>query len=181
MHSDLSEILLSKQEIEYRVQELGNLIAQDYRGKQLHMVSVLKGSMVFMADLMRTIDLPLTIDCMAVSSYGSGAVSAGVVQVVKDLSTPAEGKDVLVVEDVMDTGLSLASIIGLLGGRGARSVRVCTLLNKPGRRHPTVALQPDYVGFEIPDVFVVGYGLDYNELYRNLPYIGVLDRRIYSV
>ena len=133
-----------------------------------------------MTDLMRTIDLPLTMDFMAVSSYGSGVKTSGVVQVIKDLSTPIEGKDVLIVEDILDSGLTLSYITELLASKDANSVKVCTLLNKPSRRHPDVHLEVDYEGFVIPDDFVVGYGLDYNEKYRNLPFVGVLDPKVYG-
>ena len=129
---------------------------------------------------MRTIDLPLTMDFMAVSSYGSGVKTSGVVQVIKDLSTPIEGKDVLIVEDILDSGLTLSYITELLASKDANSVKVCTLLNKPSRRHPDVHLEVDYEGFVIPDDFVVGYGLDYNEKYRNLPFVGVLDPKVYG-
>ena len=180
MQRDLSRVLLTEKEIQARIRELGHDITRDYVGRQLHLVGVLKGSVVFLTDLMRAIDLPLTIDFMVVSSYGDGEKTTGVVQVIKDLSLPIDGRDVLVIEDVLDTGLTLTYIMELLNAKNAESVKVCTLLNKPGRRHPEVTLEPDYEGFVIPDEFVVGYGLDYAERYRNLPYVGVLDPRVYG-
>lgn len=180
MQRDLSRVLLTEKEIMGRIRELGRDITADYLGKPLHLVGVLKGSVVFLTDLMRVIDLPLTIDFMAVSSYGKEASTTGVVQVLKDLSESIEGKHVLIIEDVLDSGLTLSYITQLLSGKGAAGVKVCALLNKPGRRHPEATVTPDYEGFVIPDEFVVGYGLDYAERYRNLPYIGVLDPRVYS-
>ncbi|NLT57861.1 MAG: hypoxanthine phosphoribosyltransferase [Clostridiales bacterium] len=180
MERDLLRVLLTEKDIQTRIKELGREITRDYVGRRLHLVSVLKGSVTFLTDLMRAIDLPLTIDFMAVSSYGQGVKTSGVVQVIKDLSDPLEGKDVLIVEDVLDTGLTLTYITELLQAKDAASIKVCALLNKPGRRHPSVTIAPDYEGFVIPDEFVVGYGLDYAELYRNLPYIGVLDPRVYK-
>ena len=180
MQRDISKVLLTERELSDRIRELGKEITRDYNGKPLHLVGILKGSVVFMTDLMRTIDLPLTMDFMAVSSYGSGVKTSGVVQVIKDLSTPIEGKDVLVVEDILDSGLTLSYITELLASKDANSVKICTLLNKPSRRHPDVHLDVDYEGFVIPDDFVVGYGLDYNEKYRNLPFVGVLDPKVYG-
>ena len=180
MHDDILKVLVSEEELKAKVAELGAQISKDYEGKNLVLVSILKGSVVFMTDLMRTIDLPLTMDFMAVSSYGSGVKTSGVVQVIKDLSTPIEGKDVLVVEDILDSGLTLSYITELLASKDANSVKICTLLNKPSRRHPDVHLDVDYEGFVIPDDFVVGYGLDYNEKYRNLPFVGVLDPKVYG-
>ena len=180
MEKDLSRVLLTERELRERVTELGRQITRDYNGRPLHLVGILKGSVVFMSDLMRTIDLPLTMDFMAVSSYGSGAKTSGVVQVIKDLSSPIAGKEVLIVEDILDSGLTLSYITELLKSKDAADVKVCTLLNKPGRRHPEVTLEVDYEGFIIPDEFVVGYGLDYDEKYRNLPYVGILDPRVYG-
>lgn len=175
MKEDIEQILLSEQAIGKMVAELGAKITNDYQGKNLLLVSILKGSIVFMADLMRAIDLPCRIDFMSVSSYGNNARSSGVVQIIKDLQMPIEGYDLLLVEDILDSGKTLSYLINILAERHPRSIRICTLLDKPSRRQAPV--QADYVGAEIPDAFVVGYGLDYAEQYRNLPYIGVLSPR----
>ena len=158
--------------------ELGKQITEDYEGKNLLLVSVLKGSVVFMTDLMRQIDLRCSIDFMAVSSYGSGTKSSGVVKILKDLDRPIEEKDVLIVEDILDSGRTLQYIMGILQGRNPKSIRICTLFDKPERR--AVPVEASYIGFEVPDEFIVGYGLDYNEIYRNLPYIGVLKPEVYE-
>lgn len=179
MREDVLRVLLSEEEIREKVKELGARITEDYRGKNLMLVTVLKGAVVFLADLMRCIDLPSEIDFMVVSSYGSGVKSSGVVKIVKDLDVPLADKDLLIVEDILDSGLTLSYITELLRGRGPRSIRIVTLLDKPSRRK--VDLQADYVGFAVPDEFVIGYGLDYDEIYRNLPYIGVLKPEVYSV
>ncbi len=180
MQRDLLKVQLTERELSDRVRELGREITRDYNGKPLHLVGILKGSVVFMSDLMRAIDLPLTMDFMAVSSYGSGAKTSGVVRILHDLSIPVEGKDVLIVEDVLDSGLTLSYIMELLQSKDANSIKICTLLNKPSRRHPEVTWEPDYEGFVIPNEFVVGYGLDYSEKYRNLPFVGVLDPKVYG-
>jgi len=180
MDQDISRILLTEAQIKERIRELGRQITRDYNARPLHLVGVLKGSVVFMTDLMRQIDLPLTIDFLAISSYGAGTKTSGVVQLIKDLSNPVEGKDILIVEDILDSGLTLSYITETMKTKDAASVKVCTLLNKPDRRSPSVNVQADYEGFIIPDEFVVGYGLDYNEKYRNLPFIGVLDRKVYQ-
>ena len=179
LHEDVAEILLSEAEIAAEVRELGARISADYRGRELTLVSVLKGSLPFMADLMRSIDLPVRIDLMEVSSYGGATTeSSGLVRILKDLSSSIEGADVLIVEDIIDTGLTLNYLIRYLRGKGPASLRICTLLDKPARR--LVEIEVDYTGFRIPDQFVVGYGLDYGELYRNLRYVGVLKPEVYS-
>ena len=179
MKDDVKKVLLSEEELHAKVAELGAQITKDYEGKNLLLVTVLKGAVVFLADLMRTIDQPAEIDFMVVSSYGSGVKSSGVVKIVKDLDINLEGKDILIVEDMLDSGMTLDYIKGMLLDRNPASIRICALLDKPARRK--VDLQADYVGFTIPDEFVIGYGLDYDEKYRNLPYIGVLKPEVYSV
>ena len=168
-----------RDEIREKVRELGGKITADYKNSNLMLVTVLKGAVVFLADLMRQIDVPAEIDFMVVSSYGSGVKSSGVVKIVKDLDVPLAGKDILIVEDILDSGLTLSYIKELLESRGPRSIRIATLLDKPSRRK--VDLQADYIGFSVPDEFVIGYGLDYDEKYRNLPYIGILKPEVYSV
>lgn len=179
MKEDVLRVLLSEDEIREKVRELGGKITADYKNSNLMLVTVLKGAVVFLADLMRQIDVPAEIDFMVVSSYGSGVKSSGVVKIVKDLDVPLAGKDILIVEDILDSGLTLSYIKELLESRGPRSIRVATLLDKPSRRK--VDLQADYIGFSVPDEFVIGYGLDYDEKYRNLPYIGILKPEVYSV
>ena len=179
MKEDVLRVLLSEDEIREKVRELGGKITADYKNSNLMLVTVLKGAVVFLADLMRQIDVPAEIDFMVVSSYGSGVKSSGVVKIVKDLDVPLAGKDILIVEDILDSGLTLSYIKELLESRGPRSIRIATLLDKPSRRK--VDLQADYIGFSVPDEFVIGYGLDYAEKYRNLPYIGILKPEVYSV
>lgn len=179
MKEDVLRVLLSEDEIREKVRELGGKITADYKNSTLMLVTVLKGAVVFLADLMRQIDVPAEIDFMVVSSYGSGVKSSGVVKIVKDLDVPLAGKDILIVEDILDSGLTLSYIKELLESRGPRSIRIATLLDKPSRRK--VDLQADYIGFSVPDEFVIGYGLDYDEKYRNLPYIGILKPEVYSV
>ena len=179
MKEDVLRVLLSEDEIREKVRELGGKITADYKNSNLMLVTVLKGAVVFLADLMRQIDVPAEIDFMVVSSYGSGVKSSGVVKIVKDLDVPLAGKDILIVEDILDSGLTLSYIKELLESRGPRSIRIATLLDKPSRRK--VDLQADYIGFPVPDEFVIGYGLDYDEKYRNLPYIGILKPEVYSV
>lgn len=178
MKSCIEKILVSEEEIAKKVKELGEKITKDYEGKNLLMVSVLKGSVVFMADLMRYINLPCKIDFMCVSSYGAGTTTSGVVKIVKDLDIDLTGVDLLIVEDILDSGRTLQYITRMLADRGTASIRIATLLDKPERRQ--VPLTPDYCCFDIPDKFVVGYGLDYDEEYRNLPYIGVLKPEVYE-
>ena len=179
MKEDVLRVLLSEDEIREKVRELGGKITADYKNSNLMLVTVLKGAVVFLADLMRQIDVPAEIDFMVVSSYGSGVKSSGVVKIVKDLDVPLAGKDILIVEDILDSGLTLSYIKELLESRGPRSIRIATLLDKPSRRK--VDLQADYFGFSVADEFVIGYGLDYDEKYRNLPYIGILKPEVYSV
>ncbi|OPZ64638.1 MAG: Hypoxanthine-guanine phosphoribosyltransferase [Firmicutes bacterium ADurb.Bin506] len=168
---DIKQVLLSAETIEERVAELGGRVSADYAGKDVLLVCVLKGAMVFMADLIRHITIPVGIDTMAVTSYGAATVSSGVVRIVKDLDSPIAGKHVLIVEDIVDSGLTLNYLRTYLANRKPASVKVCTLLDKPERRE--AAVTPDYCGFEIPNLFVVGYGLDYQERYRNLPFVGI--------
>ncbi|MGI6101816.1 MAG: hypoxanthine phosphoribosyltransferase, partial [Bacillota bacterium] len=165
-------------DIKAKVRELGEAISRDYQGKRPMVVGILKGSLVFMADLIRSVTIPLSIDYVAISSYGRSTDSSGVVRIIKDLDEPIEGRHVLVVEDIVDTGLTLRYLLDNLQSRGPASLKVCTLLDKPSRRK--VDIVPDYNGFEIPDEFVVGYGLDYAENYRNMPFIGVLRRSVYE-
>ena len=178
MRADIEKILLTKEQISEIILRLGSQISEDYKDKNLFLVSVLKGSVVFMADLMRAVRLPLRIDFMYVSSYGSGLKTSGVVKIVKDLDLDLEGYDLLLVEDILDSGMTLDYIKGILRARTPRSIRLCTLLDKPGRRK--VDISADYIGAVVPDEFVVGYGLDYDERYRNLPYVGVLSPAVYS-
>lgn len=178
MRDDVKEILLSEDQIKEIVAGLGKQITEDYKGKNLVLVSVLKGSVVFMADLMRAIDIPCPIDFMVVSSYGSGTESSGVVKIIKDLDMDLRGVDLLIVEDILDTGRTLASLIKILKMRNPNSVKICTFLDKPERRLADITA--DYVGACVPDEFVVGYGLDYDEVYRNLPFVGVLKPEVYS-
>ncbi|GAV23953.1 hypoxanthine phosphoribosyltransferase [Carboxydothermus pertinax] len=179
MHQDVAEILISEEEIRAKVKELGQQISRDYAGQELLLVGILRGAMLFMSDLMREIDIPVNIDFMVVSSYGAGTTTSGEVRVLKDLDRGIEGRNVLLIEDIVDTGLTLNYLTKYLANRHPKSLKVCTLLNKPSRRRIEVPV--DYNGFIIPDKFVVGYGLDYNEFYRNLPYIGVLKPEIYQV
>lgn len=179
LDNDILRVLLSKEDIAQKVREMGAQISRDYAdSKGLMLVTILKGAVVFLADIMREITVPNEIDFMVVSSYGSGVKSSGVVKIVKDLDVPLAGKDLLIVEDILDSGLTLSYIRELLESRSPNSIRIATLLDKPARRK--VDLQADYVGYAVPDEFVVGYGLDYNELYRNLPYIGILKPEIYQ-
>jgi hypoxanthine phosphoribosyltransferase len=176
---DIGEILIPEERIAAKVAELGERISADYRGQTLTLVSVLKGSLPFMADLMRSIELPVRIDLMEVSSYGGAATeSSGLVRILKDLSASIEHEHVLIVEDIIDTGLTLNYLVRYLRGKNPASLRICTLLDKPARR--LVEIPVDYIGFTIPDQFVVGYGLDYGEIYRNLKFVGVLKPEVYS-
>ncbi len=179
MNNSIEKIYYSEEQIAGIVARLGKQISEDYKDKNLLLVSVLKGSVIFMADLMRAITVPCEIDFMCVSSYQNGTKSSGVVKIVKDLDINLEGKDVLVVEDILDSGRTLGYLKSILEGRNPSSIRICTLLDKPERR-VVPDLIADYSGAEVPDEFIVGYGLDYGEKYRNLPYIGVLKREIYS-
>ncbi|NLT96181.1 MAG: hypoxanthine phosphoribosyltransferase [Clostridia bacterium] len=174
----ISKILITEEQIRSKVKELGELITRDYQDKDLLVVCILKGAMIFMADLVREIKIPLDIDTMVVSSYGSSTTSSGVVRILKDLDESIENRDVLIVEDIIDTGLTLKYLMDNIFSRGPRSVKICSFLDKPERRK--VNIVPDYLGYSIPDEFVVGYGLDYAEKYRNLPFIAVLDPKAYE-
>jgi len=176
--SDIKEVLITEEQLAAKVAELGAAISRDYQGKKLMIVGVLKGSVVFMADLLRQITIPVEMDFMAVSSYGSGTKTSGVVKILKDLDRLIQGYHILIVEDILDSGMTLSYLTELLQDRSPASIRIATLLDKPERRK--VDIKPDYVGFDIPDEFVVGYGLDYAELYRNLPYVGVLAPHVYE-
>lgn len=178
LHEDVGDVLFSAEQIADIVSRLGKQISSDYVGKDLVMISVLKGSLIFMADLMRAVTVSCSIDFLSVSSYGSGTATTGEVRILKDLEMTLEGKDVLVVEDILDSGMTLSFLLKNLTARHPRSIRLCTLLDKPERRQ--VNIKADYVGAEVPDKFIVGYGLDYAEKYRNLPYIGVLKPEIYE-
>lgn len=176
--NDIQEVLFSEEQLKNRVQEIARQITADYQGKEIMLISVLRGSFVFMADLCRAIDLPCTLDFMAVSSYGKGTKSSGQVQITKDLSEDITDRHIIVVEDILDSGNTLSYLLKILENRHPASIRLCTLLDKPDRR--TKPVQVHYSGFTIPDAFVVGYGLDYAEKYRNLPYIGILKPRVYG-
>ena len=176
--NDIQEVLFSEEQLKARVAEIARQIEADYAGKEIMLISVLRGSFIFMADLCRAIQLPCTLDFMSVSSYGKGTTSSGQVQITKDLSEDITGRHVIVVEDILDSGNTLSYLLKLLEARHPASIRLCTLLDKPERRTKPVAVQ--YSGFTIPDEFVVGYGLDYDEKYRNLPYIGILKPSVYG-
>jgi len=178
MREDIARVLYTEGEIQAAVKEMGAKISADYAGRKLMMISILKGSVVFMSDLMRAITIDCRIDFMAVSSYGSGVKTSGVVKVLKDLDKSVAGYDLLIVEDILDSGVTLSYISKLLETRKPRSLRICTLLDKPECRK--AAVETDYFGFKAPDEFLVGYGLDYDEKYRNLPYIGVLKPEVYA-
>lgn len=178
MHKDIESVLFSEKEIENIVNILANQIEKDYNNKDFIMVGLLKGSVAFMSDLMKKINLDFSIDFMVVSSYGGGTQSTGRVNVLKDISQSVEGKEILIVEDIIDSGNTLNFIKKYLTVKGAKSIKLCTLFDKPDRR--TADITVDYVGMKIPDVFIVGYGLDYDEKYRNFPYVGVLKPSVYS-
>ena len=175
---DRVSVYISEEDIKNKIKQLGAQITKDYEGKTPILVSVLKGSFVFMADLARAIDLNCPVDFMVVSSYGSGTATSGSVKIIKDLQVDIAGKDIIIIEDILDSGVTLSNLRKMLGERGANSIKICTLLDKPARRVADVT--PDYKGFTIDDKFIVGYGLDYAEMYRNLPFIGVLDPKVYS-
>ena len=179
MHQDIDHILVSEEQLQAKVAELGAQISADYEARDLLLVSILKGAVVFMADLMRAVTIPCAIDFMVVSSYGGANTSStGLVKIIKDLDQDLSGKDVLIVEDILDTGITLSHLMPMLQMRKPNSLCLCTILSKPSRRKADI--EPDYCGFEVPDEFVVGYGLDYDEKYRNLPYVGVLKPEVYS-
>ena len=178
MHKDVERILYTEEELRQRVKALGRQITADYAGREPLLISVLRGSYIFMADLTRSINLNVAVDFMSVSSYGAGTVSSGQVEIKKDLSDSIEGRELILVEDILDSGNTLYYLLDVLRARKPASIRVCTLMDKPERR--TRPIKADYVGFTIPDAFIVGYGLDYAEKYRNLPYVGVLKPSVYS-
>jgi len=178
MHKDLEKLLFDEVALGERVRELGRVITEDYAGKNPMLIAVLKGSFMFMADLVRAIDLPCQIEFLGLSSYGDQTTSTGAVRITRDLDVDIEGRDVIIVEDILDSGLTLSYLMGYLQGRKPASMEICTLLDKPERRKAEVF--PRYTGFQIPDAFVVGYGLDFAEQYRNLPYIGILKPEVYQ-
>lgn len=174
----IDHVLISEEQLKKKVKELASRINRDYAGKELLLVGVLKGSVMFAVDLMREITVPVEVDFMAVSSYGSGAKTSGVVKILKDLDHSIEGKNILIVEDIVDSGLTLSYLKEMLLARNPASVRICTILNKPSRRNAVIDV--DYNGYDIPDEYVVGYGLDYDQKFRNLCYVGVLKREVYE-
>jgi hypoxanthine phosphoribosyltransferase len=178
LDDDIERVLIDEQTLQERIRELGELIEEEYANKDLLLISVLKGSIVFMADLIRYIRIPHEVDFMATSSYGADVQSSGVVRILKDLNKPIEGRNVLVVEDIIDSGNTLNYLLRILRERQPASLRIVALLDKPERRE--VDIEVDWTGFNIPNAFVVGYGLDYNEIYRNLPYIGILKPSVYT-
>ncbi|MGE5633419.1 MAG: hypoxanthine phosphoribosyltransferase [Caulobacteraceae bacterium] len=178
MDKDILRILISEDELKEKVKELGSRITEDYKGRDLMVVGILKGCMLFLSDLVREVKLPLTMDFMVVSSYGSATKSSGVVRIIKDLERDIMNKDILIVEDIVDSGLTLSYLVENLKSRNPKSVKICSLLDKPERRKANVDIE--YSGFSIPDEFVVGYGLDYDEVYRNLPFVCVLKPEVYS-
>ncbi len=179
MVNDIARTLITEEQLKVKIKQLGDKITTDYADKDLLVIGILKGSSIFMSDLIRTINLPISIDFMIVSSYGDSTTTSGIVKILKDLDKTVENKHLLIVEDIIDTGLTLKYLHELLESRHPASIKVCTLLDKPSKRKQNI--QPDYVGFEVPDEFVVGYGVDYAEKYRNLPFIGVLKSNIYKV
>ncbi|MGG4142067.1 hypoxanthine phosphoribosyltransferase [Paenibacillus algorifonticola] len=178
MLNDIQEVLYDAQQIQAKVREMGEKLSQDFEGRDPLVICILKGAIIFMSDLIKEMTIPLEIDFMAVSSYGQSTKSSGVVKIIKDLDVSVEGRDVLIVEDIIDSGLTLSYLIDVLERRNSKSVTVATLFDKPARR--TVDLEADYTGFTLPDEFVVGYGLDFAERYRNLPFIGVLKPEVYE-
>lgn len=180
MIQDIKEVLLTQEQIQEKVKELAGILSKEYAGKDPIFVGVLKGVVMFFADMVRAIDTPCQIDFMWISSYGSGSNSSGKMDVKRDVSADLKGRHVVILEDIFDTGNSLDFTYKHLLSKEPASLKICTLLDKPERRNPAVTLKPDYVGFVIPNEFVVGYGLDYNEHYRNLPYVGILKPEVYS-
>ncbi len=178
MTQDIQQILYTEEQIQTKIKELGEQITADFKDKNPLLICVLKGAFIFMADLVKRIEIPLQIDFMAVSSYGLAAKTSGEVKIIKDLDAPVQGRHIIIVEDIIDSGLTLSYLMDVLERRNAQSLTIVTLFNKPMRRN--VELEPNYIGFELPDEFVVGYGLDYAEKYRNLPYIGVLKKELYQ-
>ena len=180
MRNDIESVLLTEEQIQNRVKELGAQLAADYKDEDPVMICILKGSTLFFADLVRAMPIKLTMDFMAVSSYGRATKSSGEVEIRKDLSGSIEHRHAIIVEDIIDSGFTLSYLTRMLSARGAKSIKICTLLDKPARRAPGITLKADYAGFVVPDAFVVGYGLDYAEFYRNLPYIGILKPEVYE-
>ena len=178
LQKDIKEVLISEEQLQEKARELGDVLTRDYEGKYPLAIGVLKGAMPFMGDLMKRFDGYVEMDFMDVSSYGNATVSSGEVKIVKDLNASVEGRDLLIIEDIIDSGLTLSYLVDLFKYRKANSIKIVTLLDKPTGRK--VDLKADYIGFEVPDAFVVGYGLDYAEKYRNLPYIGILKPSVYS-
>ena len=181
MNNDIAKVLFSEEQLKKRIAEMGEEISRDYAGKTPTVICILKGAVMFYTDLLRCIDVPVSMDFMAVSSYGTKTKSSGEVEIRKDLSTSIENKHVLIVEDIVDSGFTLSYLSRMLASRGAASIKIATLLDKPARRAPGITLKTDYSGFVVGDEFVVGYGLDYAELYRNLPYVGVLKPEVYEM
>lgn len=178
MNQDIQQVLFNEEQLAKRIEELGAEITADYKGENLLVLGILKGSNIFMADLVRKITIPMKLDFMMVSSYGNSSESTGVVKIIKDVEYAIEDQHVLIVEDIIDSGLTLKYLKKLLETRNPKSVKICTLLDKPSRRKESVEV--NYIGYEVPDEFIVGYGIDYAEHYRNLPYIGVLKREVYE-
>lgn len=178
MIGDIQEVLFAEETIKEKVKELAEQISRDYEGKELLVVGVLKGSVLFAADLIKNITIPCEIDFMAVSSYGNSTATSGVVRILKDLDHGVEGKNIIIVEDIVDSGITLNYLVNYLKARSAKSIEIASLLTKPSRRQ--VELSVKYIGFETPDEFLVGYGLDYAEKYRNLPFVGILKREVYE-
>lgn len=178
LNKAIKEILLSEEELKSKVAELGNKISEDYKGEELLLLCILKGGIVFMSDLARAISIPVSMDFMAVSSYGSSSTSSGAVRILKDLGQSIEGKNIIIVEDIIDSGLTLSYLVNYLKARGPKSVEICTILDKPERREVDVNIK--YKGFDVPNEFLVGYGLDFAEKYRNLPYVGILKEEVYK-
>ena len=178
MLNDILSVLFSQEDLAAMVARLGEQISRDYKDKNLLLVSILKGSVVFMSDIMRSIDIPCRIDFMAVSSYGSGIKSSGSVKIIKDLDLDLQGYDLLIVEDILDSGRTLSSLMEILSTRKPKSIEICTLFDKPERREADVYAK--YIGAQVPDAFIVGYGLDYDEKYRNLPFVGILKPEVYE-
>ena len=175
---DIKEVLYNEEQLRKRVKEIGSKISEDYNGKDLILIGVLKGSVIFMADLMKEINIPCNMDFMAVSSYGNSSETSGVVRILKDLDFEIENRDVLIVEDIIDSGVTLRYLVEYLNGRKPASIEIVCLLNKEERRQSNIDVK--YIGFDVPDYFLVGYGLDYAEKYRNLPYIAILKEEVYS-
>jgi len=178
MNNDIKEVILKEEEVVSKIKELADRISKDYEGKNLLVVGILKGSVIFASDLIKNITIPCEIDFMAVSSYGNSSETSGVVRILKDLDHSIEGKDIIIVEDIIDSGVTLDYLIRYLEARNVNSVKIAALLSKPARRK--VEINVEYLGFEVPDEFIVGYGLDYSEKYRNLPYVAVLKEEVYK-